>query len=273
MNESLHLLTGAYAVGALDPVELAEFEQHLVDCAECAAETRGLLATAARLASAEAVEPPARLKAAVLAQIATTRQLAPLARADAVPAETVEDADRGASESADVAAPAEGGVVVSIRRPGWSWGQKALASAAAVLAVVSIGLSALLAQSSSTRQQLDAQQQTITRVLTASDAHTLAGPVEGGGRGAVVVSPSLGTTVFVASQLPAAPSGHTYELWYLGADGNAVPAGTFVPGADGHATTVLTGAPGQAAAVGMTVEPAGGSPQPTTAPILAVKLA
>ena len=260
MNESLHLLTGAYAVGALDPAELAEFEAHLVDCPECSAEVRGLLGTAARLASAEAVEPPARLKAAVMAQIATTRQLPPL------------EAPR-AEESGEAAAPAEGGVVVPMRRPGWSWGQKALASAAAVLAVVSIGLSALLAQSSSTRQQLDAQQQTITRVLTASDARTLAGPVEGGGRGAVVVSPSLGTTVFVASQLPAAPTGHTYELWYLGADGNAVPAGTFVPGADGHATTVLTGAPGQAAAVGMTVEPAGGSPQPTTAPILAVKLA
>ena len=261
MSESMHLLTGAYAVNALDPGERAEFEAHLADCPECSAEVGGLLATAARLAAAEAVEPPARLKAAVMAQIATTRQLPPLEtpRADSAPDSAPE--------------PAEGGVVIPMRRPGWSWGQKALASAAAVLAVVSIGLSALLAQSSSTRQQLDAQQQTITRVLTASDARTLAGPVEGGGRGAVVVSPSLGTTVFVASQLPAAPSGHTYELWYLGSDGNAVPAGTFVPGADGHATTVLTGAPGQAAAVGMTVEPAGGSPQPTTAPILAVKLA
>ena len=263
MNESLHLLTGAYAVGALDPAELAEFEAHLADCPECPAEVRGLLGTAARLASAEAVEPPARLKPAVMARIATTRQQPPL--------ETARAEESG--EATAPAAPALGGVVVPMRRPGWSWGQKALAAAAAVLAVVSIGLSALLAQSSATRQQLDAQQQTITRVLTASDARTLAGPVAGGGRGAVVVSPSLGTTVFVASQLPAAPSGHTYELWYLGADGSAVPAGTFVPGADGHAATVLTGAPGQAAAVGMTVEPAGGSPQPTTTPILAVQLA
>ena len=266
MNQSPHLLTGAYAVGALDPAELAEFEAHLADCPECSAEVRGLLGTAARLASAEAVEPPARLKPAVMARIATTRQQPPL--------ETASDEESGeATAPAAPAAPALGGDVVPIRRPGWSWGQKALAAAAAVLAVVSIGLSALLAQSSATRQQLDAQQQTITRVLTASDARTLAGPVAGGGRGAVVVSPSLGATVFVASQLPAAPSGHTYELWYLGADGSAVPAGTFVPGADGHAATVLTGAPGQAAAVGMTVEPAGGSPQPTTTPILAVKLA
>ena len=87
------------------------------------------------------------------------------------------------------------------------------------------------------------------------------------------MSPSLDEAVFVADDLDAAPSGQTYQLWFVGADGSAVSAGTFLPGADGGAAVALPGAPGAAAAVGMTLEPAGGSPQPTSQPVLAIPLA
>jgi anti-sigma-K factor RskA len=271
MSDSLHLLTGAYAVNALDPAERAEFEAHLATCPDCAAEVRGLLDTTARLGSAEAVEPPARLKAAVLAQIAQTRQLPPVVD---------DDAGRDAPDSAvatggDAAAAVEFGdaLVVPLRRPGWTLAQRALAAAAAILAVVAIGLSALLAHTASAKQQVDARQAAVTRVLTAPDARSLAGAVEGGGRATLVYSASQGTSVFVAADLPAAPSGHTYELWYLTSSGSAVPAGTFDPAADGQATRVLTGSLSSASGVAMTVEPAGGSPKPTTKPVMAVSLA
>lgn len=247
MSESMHLLTGAYAVNALDDAERAAFEEHLAGCPDCTAEVRGLLDTTARLAAAEAVEPPARLRAAVLAQIATTRQLPP---------ERSDD-----------------GVVVAIRRPGWGWAQRSLAVAAALLAVVAVGLSALLAQSNSSRNSVDAQQAAVTRVLTAPDARTVGGAIPGGGRGAVVVAASEGTAVFVGSHLGAPPSGHTYELWYLTGSGAAIPAGTFQPAADGRVTAVLAGSVGDAAKVAMTVEPAGGSNQPTTTPLMAVPIA
>jgi anti-sigma-K factor RskA len=256
MSEFMHLLTGAYAVNGLDPDERAEFEEHLAGCPECATEVRGLLETTARLAESEAIEPPARLKLAVMAQIATTPQLP--ASSPSLPAETAAGDDTG--------------VVVPLRRPGWNRGQRALAAAAAFLAVVAIGLSALLAQSNSERTDLSATQAAITAVLTAPDARTLAGSIAGGGRGTVVVSPSQGTSVFVGAGLPAAPAGHTYELWYMGAGGTAAPAGTFEPGANGQVTAVLSGTIGQASAVGMTVEPAGGSAKPTTTPIMAVRL-
>ena len=68
MTESIHLLTGAYAVDALDPDERAEFEGHLDGCADCRDELTGLIETAARLGSAAAITPPASLKAAVLGQ-------------------------------------------------------------------------------------------------------------------------------------------------------------------------------------------------------------
>ncbi len=276
---SLHLLTGAYAVNALDPAERAEFEAHLDDCAECSAEVRGLLETTARLASAEAVVPPARLKAAVLAQIATTRQLAPLAdpgdsTGSASPADPVAPAVAAAVSTATAQdqARSEDGVVVPMRRAGWGWAQRSLAVAAAFLAVVAIGLSTLLAQANHKTSQLDATQQAVTRVLTAADAHSLTGTLVDGGRATVVVSASQGASVFLGTDLNPAPSGHTYELWYMGAGGTAVPAGTFTPDATGHATEVLTGSIGSASAIGVTVEPDGGSQRPTTSPVLALKL-
>jgi anti-sigma factor RsiW len=67
-RQSLHLLTGAYAVNALDPAERDEFEAHLAQCTDCSTEVRGLLDIAARLAAAEATAPPARLKAAAAAR-------------------------------------------------------------------------------------------------------------------------------------------------------------------------------------------------------------
>lgn len=251
MSESMHLLTGAYAVNALDPAERAEFEAHLAGCPDCQAEVRGLLDTTSRLAAAEAVEPPARLKAAVMAQIATTRQLPPLDAGEPAPA-------------------SDDGVVVPLRRPGWTWGQRSLAIAAAVLAVVAVSLSTLLVQSNSARTRVDATQAAVTRVLTASDATVKHTSLGGGTKVTIVVSPSQRTSVFLGDGLPAAPSGHTYELWYLGASG-AVPAGTFHPDSSGHVAKVLTGSVGGASTIGVTVEPAGGSQQPTTKPMVALQ--
>ncbi|MBU2075761.1 MAG: zf-HC2 domain-containing protein, partial [Actinobacteria bacterium] len=41
MND-VHALSGAYAVDALDDIERAQFERHLVECAECRAEVDSL---------------------------------------------------------------------------------------------------------------------------------------------------------------------------------------------------------------------------------------
>ncbi|MGW0804534.1 anti-sigma factor [Nonomuraea sp. NPDC002799] len=67
MNDGLHILSGAYAVHALPYAEWVLFEEHLVACACCEAEVRRLRETAARLAEAVAAEPPARLRARLIA--------------------------------------------------------------------------------------------------------------------------------------------------------------------------------------------------------------
>ena len=78
MREDLHVLTGSYALDAISDTEREEFERHLQHCPACEAEVRGLRETAARLALACAVTPPARMEQQVLAATYRTRQLPPL---------------------------------------------------------------------------------------------------------------------------------------------------------------------------------------------------
>ena len=85
-------------------------------------------------------------------------------------------------------------------------------------------------------------------------------------------SKSVGKSVFLSANLSTPPSGKTYQLWYMDSAGNARSAGFVQPGAHNAAAQVLNGSIGDATLVGVTVEPTGGSPQPTTKPVLALTL-
>ena len=86
----------------------------------------------------------------------------------------------------------------------------------------------------------------------------------------MVSSKQRGQAVLVADSLAPAPAGKTYQIWFLDSSGAATSAG-FVPTGD-HSAVLLQGDPSKAAAVGVTLEPAGGSTQPTTTPVLAVQV-
>jgi hypothetical protein len=95
-------------------------------------------------------------------------------------------------------------------------------------------------------------------------------------RGRVFVSPK--GVVLIAGQLPKLQADHTFELWILPTTGNPIPAGTFggepvFSGSNNSgAVYVYQGSTANAAAVAVTVEPQGGSPQPTTTPFIVSKL-
>src|SRR6185295_2951196 len=74
VRDDLHVLTGSYVLDAVSDAEREEFERHLQFCPACDAEVRGLRETAARLALACAVNPPARMEPHVLAATYRTRQ-------------------------------------------------------------------------------------------------------------------------------------------------------------------------------------------------------
>ena len=107
----------------------------------------------------------------------------------------------------------------------------------------------------------------IAALLSAPDALVASAATSAGGTATVVASLGAAAMVFTGAGLPVLPPSSVYELWFIGA-GGARPAG-LVP---------LTPAPVLAAglsggdAIGVTVEPAGGSPAPTTTPIVVLTL-
>jgi anti-sigma factor RsiW len=239
MNE-MHTLTGAYAAGALDDSENEAFADHLLTCAACGLEVRELVETTALLGVAAAATPPPRLRASVMAEVARTRQLSPA---------VVSLADRAHRTG----------------RPLRRWGL----SAAACLAVFSVGLGSYAWRLHNDNSDLRHRGEQIAALATARDAHSVTVPV-GGGTATVTLSRSRHEVEFLSSGLAALPSGRTYEIWLIDAAG-AHPAGTFTTNHGRHAPQLFP-EPGDATTLAVTEEPSGGSLQPTTTPILKVPL-
>lgn len=103
----------------------------------------------------------------------------------------------------------------------------------------------------------------VAQVIAAADVDKASAEV-GDGTLTVYRSESIGKAVLVSDDLPAAAEGRVYELW-LQVDGAMVPAG-LLDGSGDH-EFLLSGDASRATAAGVTVEPDGGSPQPTTTPI------
>jgi anti-sigma-K factor RskA len=109
----------------------------------------------------------------------------------------------------------------------------------------------------------------IAAVLSAADARIASAATSAGGTATVVASRRGGTVVFTSSGMPVLPPSSVYELWFIGSAG-VRPAG-LVPTPDpAGAAAVLVLAAGLSSgdAVGVTVEPAGGTEAPTTTPIV-----
>ena len=66
MSEDLHMLVGLYVVDALDDDERARFEAHLAECDACANEVVEFRATAGRLSTLMAENPPPALRSAIM---------------------------------------------------------------------------------------------------------------------------------------------------------------------------------------------------------------
>ncbi|WP_405460820.1 anti-sigma factor [Streptomyces sp. NBC_00101] len=238
----LHTLTGAYALHALPEDERRAFERHLAECGACAQEVAELSATASRLALAVSTSPPRGMREEVLHRITTVRQESP---GHGVPAPTT----------------------VVPGRPG-RWSRYALAAclaAAAALGGVAVWQNQLARDARQEADHAQRQNELLARVLAAPDAKTAAGGPVAGARGTVVVSASVDRAVFLASGMARPPRGKVYELWFD--DGGTMrPAGLMDPDA-ATASVLLDGPVGGASGMGITVEPAGGSARPTSAPL------
>lgn len=242
-RHELHLLTGSYALDALTTSERAEFEKHLVRCAPCAAEVRGLRETAARLAMATAIAPPREMRARVLAAAPLTRQFPPSGRNLLTLT--------GQRDGLWRIRPSQAGITGAI-----------LALAAAV-----VFLLVMTASAHGQLQQAQASSRAIAAVIAAPDARIESVPATVGGTVTAVMSVRQHEAVVTAAGIPAPPGSKVYQLWVMSSSG-ARSAGLLPASHLGSTAPVLAAGVQPGDRLGITVEPAGGTAQPTTAPVV-----
>jgi anti-sigma-K factor RskA len=226
----------AYLLGALPEDERAGFEAHLDGCPDCRGELEELRVAAEALpVAAPPMRPPPALKARIMAEV--EREAALL---------------RSAGPEADRPAPRRE------RRRWWRFTlpTPAVAALACATLLVGLGVGALLFGSS-------------------DNGHTV--PFQKGQTLSANASAELDVTgnsaMLVARGLPAPGSGRVYQVWIQHDGGPPEPtAALFTPRADGSATASVPDVKG-VSTVMVSSEPAGGSPQPTTAPILTASMA
>jgi anti-sigma-K factor RskA len=271
MND-IHSLADAYVVGALDTDETRDFAQHLTGCVDCTREVAALRELTAALSQRVAAPPPADLRSRVLGAIAGTPQESGATTVVLGAGEGDEAPDVVPAPVTPIRPAAEAQPDRARRRPGpWTIGLVA----ASLLAAVGLGGWAIqsrqdLEDSKNNTQVVAAQNARLTRLLAADDVQLVSGAFAGGGGGAVVLSESEGEALLIGRDLPALSADQVYEAWTI--DEAAAPAGTFTPAEGGAAVLELPAATFDAQAVAVTIEPAGGSPEPTSNPIFAVEV-
>jgi anti-sigma-K factor RskA len=259
---ALHTLVGAYVMDAVPAPDRAAFERHLAGCEPCREEVRGLREAAARLGEAAAIEPRPELREQTLLAATRLRQLPPV----------VPEPDPGLAGRRSARPP--GGWWRSLRsRPGAirrSWLAVATA-AAAVLAVAAVGLAVHATSMQHRLSSTEQRDHAIAEILGAPDAVMLTAKVQTGGTATVVMSHRAGKLVFTADRLPALSASKAYELWLMSPAGDR-SAGMLPAARDGMSGPMVVGGLAHGDVLGLTVEPASGSSQMSSSPIVVVGL-
>lgn len=256
-REDLHSLAAPYALDALEPGERRRFEKHLGSCGRCADEVRALSEDAVRLAWSTAAPAPAALRDRVLAAVRTLPQEQP----------------RGpVRERAPQLPPHVWGVQPPPARTRTPRGRPlfvpfATATAAAALVVASL----FAVQAHHTQARLDAERdraREIAHVLAAPDARA-AGSTDARGRGiGVIASASERRAVVTLSGYGTPSGGRVHQLWLMRPRVQPRSLGLFA----GDTPLVAKGLDPSSTSLAVTVEPDGGSAQPTSQPVVQLTL-
>lgn len=268
-----------HALDALEAADARALEDHLAGCAECRRELDEWRETTSMLAySAGAVEPSSQLRVRILESV---RELPQSLSVKTPPRD-------GGGQS-----PSEPSNVVSITQsprrmlsPAWKIGAIAASIACAALLTSLVVLlnrnSAMKTEIARLSDRLNQIQGELARereskelvatrarqdmeMLVASSVTTLKGTdVAPGAHARLALDPNTGRAMLLAYNLPPAPAGKAYQLWFI-AGNKPLPGTVFTPDANGHAE-VRDQAPTEgrdAAVFAVTLEPSGGVSAPT----------
>jgi anti-sigma factor RsiW len=233
-EHDVHTRTGAYAADALPDDERQEFDHHLERCSACRQEVTELAATAARLGAAASSRAPEGMRARVLAEVARTRQVSP--------------------------------VVSSLQRRSTTrqWFRQPVGIAASFLLLLALGLGVFAGVEARRAHQADERADLIAAIMTDPDRAQATADISSGGAGMVIVAGD--EAIFRATGVKSLAGDRTYQLWILDAKG-ARSVGVLGRGSSGDILRFVEGVK-KSDRIGLTVEPDGGSDQPTTKPVL-----
>lgn len=259
-----HLLTGAYALHALNPEEAAEVEQAMQSSEDLRSEVAELTDTAVLLGlAAPPVQPSAAMRANIMSLLDATPQLPPLPGSSAQPA--------SAAPTSIVSAPTHGaqpnGSGSAAVRAHRTWFMRAATMVAAAAAAVALFIGGAVVGSNLNRGDGDSQQASAFAALNASpDVRRSVTALPTGGTASLVVSPQLQRSAVVLNGVAGLDSGKTYQLWYV--RGLSATSGGLVDPSRNNVYRVMDGTFQAGDQIAMTVEPAGGSTSPTSLPML-----
>jgi anti-sigma-K factor RskA len=240
-NERFEDLKDAYVLGALPEEERLSFEEYLAAHPERQAEIDELGAVAGLLAFApQEQEPSPELRNRVM---------------EVVEAEAAPHRVTRRSVSARI------GDYLSVR---------SLALGAAALLVIGLLSWNVLLQGQVEDLQGQVQDARNQRQLQQSPTIKLEGSWADQGANAEVASIHKDQIILVARDMPSVPEDRTCQIWVISND-VPKPSGLFQP--DGNMTaTPITNSITNADVIAVTVEPVGGSEQPTSDPVLLAEL-
>jgi len=252
--DELKELIPLHAIDLLDADEQAAVRGHLdAGCPRCAAEMAAITGTLDLLPLALPEEEPSPMAKARL--MAAVRQ----------------------EGSAAARPPARTPLQASSRWAAWGTAAAAALTGALIAATITSAVmmrrqDELMDQMASLRREVQEAKQTIQLVSSPfMKVANLLGQGEKSEQAARLFwDPERGSWQLYAANLPAAPAGRTYQLWVITDAGRKISAGTFdtrLEAAAAGRVTIPSDA-GRPAAAGVTVEPVGGSEQPTTTPFL-----
>lgn len=243
-NGDLLELAVPYALHALPDDERDEVEDRLLTAGLPVAdafydEVRAVRETMAAVSVLHAEEPPADLRQRLLSAVA--------------------DNPMGDNPMGDNVR------TLPAARPNRRWRTTLLSAAAALvvgLTTVGIGLSL---------RPPAPQPSTAQQVFAAADVHTISGAIPAGGTATVVFSRDRNAGVLVMNDVPPPAPGTVYQMWLV-SPGGTTSAGTMDAAAVAPSTTAVLDNLGDSTKLAFTVEPPGGSTQPTGALIAELPL-
>lgn len=264
MDKHKSELFSGFALNALNQTESDEVLRHAAADPAARKELDSLQQTAAYLSlTVPEVQPPTSLKINVMNAIRTVEQL---------PADAAETHFEDLATQS-IARPYKGEDAEKSMHSVRQKPQKFFALAAGILLIASGALGAMAWNLNSQQQQMNAliqtmksEQDTMIQILSAPDMQSKSQKLENGATIRLSYSAETGAMAVLAHSMPELAEGKGYELWLISAE-KAIPAG-MLDLSDASATAMITGPMEGITHFGITVEPATGSPAPTSEPIL-----